>query len=64
MRSILVNVVPHFLSNSRMKIIISLIQTLPRPVFMAKSDIANAFRLVPITPHQYHLVGFYLEGDY
>lgn len=29
---------------------------------MAKADIADAFRLIPLHPTQYHLMGFYWEG--
>ena len=32
--------------------------------FMAKSDIAEAFRLIPLSPDCYNLLGFKLEGKY
>ena len=32
--------------------------------FLAKCDIADAFRLVPISPLDYHLLGFSFEGEY
>jgi len=43
---------------------IKLIQSFKPPVFLAKSDIADAFKLVPLHPSQYHLTGFYWEGYY
>ena len=32
--------------------------------FLAKSDIADAFRLIPLSPEDYHLTGFKLNGKY
>ena len=32
--------------------------------WMAKADIANAFRLIPLHPSQYHLTGFSWNGKY
>ena len=31
---------------------------------MAKTDIADAYRLVPLHPSQYKLTGFYFHGYY
>ena len=31
---------------------------------MAKSDISEAFRLIPISPKDYHLTGFFFQGYY
>ena len=39
------------------------ILTFERP-FLAKSDIADAFRLLPIAPSSYNLTGFSLKGQY
>ena len=39
------------------------LQTIPN-AWMAKADIADAFRLIPIHPSDYNLTGFYLEGYY
>ncbi len=35
-----------------------------RHSFMAKSDIKSAFRLIPVHPKCYHLLGFKFEGKY
>ena len=35
------------------------IQIFSPKAFMAKSDIANVFRLIPLHPSQYHLTGFF-----
>ena len=32
--------------------------------WMAKADIADAFRLIPLHPSNYNLTGFYLDGFY
>ena len=32
--------------------------------YMAKSDISEAFRLIPISPKDYHLTGFFFQGYY
>ena len=31
---------------------------------LAKTDISDAFRLIPLHPSQYHLTGFYFDGAY
>lgn len=41
-----------------------LIQSMGRHCYLAKSDIADAFRIVPIHPSQYHLTGFFWQGYY
>ena len=43
--------------------IVSIQQCTPN-VFMAKSDIADAFRIVPLHPTQYHLTGFAWQNYY
>ena len=32
--------------------------------YLAKTDIADAFRLIPLHPHQYNLLGFKFNGNY
>lgn len=43
---------------------ISLIQSSGTASFLAKSDIADAFGLIPLHPSQYHLTGFTFQGQY
>ena len=43
---------------------IASIQQCTPNVFMAKSDIADAFRIVPLHPTQYHLTGFAWQNYY
>ena len=43
---------------------IHLIQQLTPKPYLAKSDISEAFRLIPIHPSQYHLLGFKWQGFY
>ena len=43
---------------------INIIQRIGKGAHMAKSDIASAFTLVPIHPHDYHLLGFHWKGRY
>ena len=43
---------------------ISLILKNSPQAYIAKSDIADAFRLIPLHPSQYHLTGFFFEGFY
>jgi len=31
---------------------------------MAKTDIEKAFRIIPISPHDHHLLGFSFQGKY
>ena len=38
------------------------IQELGAKSYLAKADIADAFRLIPLHPSQYHLTGFYWKG--
>lgn len=38
--------------------IVSLVQFFGEGTLMAKSDIKDAFRIVPINPLEYHLLGF------
>ena len=35
-----------------------------KPCYLAKCDIADAFRLIPLHPSQYHLTGFFYDGYY
>ncbi|KAK7492349.1 hypothetical protein BaRGS_00016446 [Batillaria attramentaria] len=37
---------------------VQLVRTLGQGCFMAKTDIAEAFRIIPLSPSQYHLFGF------
>ena len=32
--------------------------------FLAKTDVKSAFRIIPVNPKDYHLLGFYWEGQY
>lgn len=43
---------------------ISLAKTIGRGCFMAKTDIKSAFRIIPIHPHDYHLLGFSLNNSF
>jgi hypothetical protein len=43
---------------------IKLVQTVGSKCYMAKSDISDAFRLLPLNPSQYHLMGFMWRGKY
>ena len=43
---------------------IKLIQECGQGCYMAKSDIADAFRFIPLHPSQYHLTGFQCQGKY
>ena len=43
---------------------IKLIQQHGPGAYLAKSDIQNAFRLIPLHPSQYHLTGFQWDGYY
>ena len=40
-----------------------ILQSIPQ-AWMAKVDIADAFRLIPLNPSDYYLTGFYLDGYY
>ena len=41
-----------------------LVQKHAPAAFLAKTDIADAFRIIPLHPSQYHLTGFYWKGYY
>ena len=43
---------------------ISLIKQLGSGCFMAKTDIASAFRIIPIHPHDFRLLGMKWQGNY
>ena len=43
---------------------ITIIQQIGKSTFMAKSDIASAFTLVPIHPYDHHLLGFQWKKQY
>ena len=43
---------------------ISLLQQHAPSAFMTKTDIADAFRIIPVHPSQYHLLGFSFEGSF
>ena len=51
-------------SYATIKDAVSLIQSLSKPAFMAKTDISDAFRIIPLHPSQYHLAGFFWKGFY
>ncbi|KAI8484564.1 hypothetical protein Bbelb_376710 [Branchiostoma belcheri] len=40
------------------------IKVLGRGCFLAKTDIEAAFRLIPVHPNDYHLLGFYWNGNF
>ena len=41
-----------------------MIQDLCQGCLLGKSDISNAFRLLPISPHEYDQLGSYFEGNF
>ena len=43
---------------------IRIILTLPKPVFTAKTDIRNTFKIVPVSPQDYHKLGIKFKGYY
>ena len=43
---------------------IDLIRSLGRGSFLAKTDIKHAFRIIPISPRDYDLLGICWEGKY
>jgi hypothetical protein len=43
---------------------IAIINSLGRGCYMAKTDVQSAFRLLPVRPSQYHLLGFTWKGKY
>lgn len=40
------------------------IKMLSGSAYMAKSDLASAFRLIPLAPSEYHLFGIFWQGNY
>ena len=40
------------------------IKSFHNPPFMAKSDIASAFRIIPLRPNEYHLFGMFWKDHY
>ncbi len=44
------------------QVIIDAVRVLGKSAHLAKSDIKSAFRIVPVNPAQYHLMGFCFEG--
>ena len=43
---------------------ISLLTSVGKGCFISKADIESAFRIIPIHPTNYHLLGFSFDGDY
>lgn len=43
---------------------INMICSLQQPVYLAKADLADAFRLIPVSPSAYHLLGFKWNFNY
>ena len=43
---------------------IRIIISLPQPVFTAKTDIKNAFKIVPVSPLDHHKLGLKIQGKY
>ena len=43
---------------------VSLLTTVGQGCFIAKADVESAFRIVPIHPTDYHLLGFTFDGQY
>ena len=44
--------------------VIHAISTIGRGAFLGKMDIKSAFRLIPIRPQDFHLLGFYFEDNF
>ena len=44
--------------------VVSLVRSLGRGALMAKTDIEEAFRFIPIHPPDYHLLGFNWRGKF
>lgn len=44
--------------------VVSLVRMFGRGCLMAKTDIEDAFRIIPIHPSDYHLLGFIWEGQF
>ena len=51
-------------NHARLDDAIKIIQNFGPGTFLAKSDIADAFRIVPLHPSQYHLTGFKFNNHY
>ena len=43
---------------------IRILQSLGRGAFMAKTDLKSAFRLIPIHPDDWNLLGIYWQSQY
>jgi hypothetical protein len=43
---------------------IRVILTLPKPVFTAKTDLENAFKIIPVAPSDYSKLGIKFKGQY
>ena len=55
---------PFSLSYVRVDDAISILQSLGRGVFMAKTDLKSAFRLIPIHPNDWSLLGIFWQSQY
>ncbi|XP_067651601.1 uncharacterized protein [Haliotis asinina] len=49
---------------SRFDEAVSLVQQLGKGAQLAKFDVKSAFRLLPVRPEDFHLLGMYFEGNY
>ncbi|XP_068698004.1 uncharacterized protein [Montipora foliosa] len=55
---------PYSLSYVRVDDAIHILQSLGREAFMAKTDLKSAFRLIPIHPDDWHLLGIHWQSQY
>ena len=55
---------PYSLSYVRVDDAIHILQSLGRGAFMAKTDLKSAFRLIPIHPDDWHLLGIHWQSQY
>lgn len=55
---------PYTLQYVRVDDAISILQSLGPGSFMAKTDLKSAFRLIPIHPDHWHLLGIYWQSQY
>ena len=55
---------PYSLQYVRVDDAISIIKSLGRGSFMAKTDLKSAFRLIPVHPGNWHLLGIYWQNQY
>ena len=55
---------PYALQYVRVDDAIRILQSLGRGSFMAKTDLKSAFRLIPIHPADWHLLGIYWQSQY